>query len=501
MIADILRNTIGYRPKEMYREEGEYDPYKRTMAAIDIENAIMSAGPIPYSQFMDLSLAGPHGYYSTGVARISEESGFDFKTHPELHKSFAPTLALTASRVWQELGCPHDFPLVEMGAGRGTLALRMLDWIAQHNPNFYRHISYKIVDFPGMVDKQRKTLEAHRRKVEWYEGSALDLPQDVKGLEGMFLSNELPDAFPVEVVKAKGGNVLQKYITVDRGKFVEIWKPAEKEVKQHIRAFNVSVPDSEITINLNAVRFQHEVSSALRRGLILTIDYGEDNQVFQGTNGSVRTYSQNGKTLPATLAYERPGEVDITASIDFNPLIQVAQSYGGKAVLFKQSDYFRVNGLDQILSLLPNGANERALADNFYEFKVLTVRQNLDTMKFGGGLDHIFNLQIPERADVGMFRFVSSIPQPDDEQFLRSIKDSNFDDAFDRGNWESLSFPAGPQKYARHLEELRGTVIAQHSPFRVLYDFRKKRDVQRLLSDSRIGGVDIDAFLEGKPFL
>jgi len=390
-----------------------------------------------------------------------------------------------------------------MGAGRGTLALRMLDWIAVHNPEFYAHISYKIVDFPGMAAKQRKTLESHGGKVMWYEGSALELPDEVKGIEGMFLSNELPDAFPVEVVKTENGQVLQKYIGAEHGKFVEIWKPASQDVRNHISEFDVAVPDKEITVNLNAVRFQHQVSSSLRRGLILTIDYGEDCKHYDGYIGSMRTFSENGKVLPASLAYEKPREVDMTANIDFYPLMQTARAYGGKVVLFDQPNFFLASGIEDVLPSMQNPEHENDVTRNGYAFKVLTIRHDLDSFKFNGGLRQTFNLNLSPANDIGMFRFSNSSPEESDDVFLESIRDSSLVQVqqLGKGEWEFIQFPSGPNEYHAFIEDLAGRTIVQYKPFKVLYDFRKKEDVERLLSDSGISGIDIDALLEGKPFI
>jgi len=354
-----------------------------------------------------------------------------------------------------------------------------------------------------MAAKQRKTLESHGGKVMWYEGSALELPDEVKGIEGMFLSNELPDAFPVEVVKTENSQVLQKYIGAEHGKFVEIWKPASQDVRNHISEFDVAVPDKEITVNLNAVRFQHQVSSSLRRGLILTIDYGEDCKHYDGYIGSMRTFSENGKVLPASLAYEKPREVDMTANIDFYPLMQTARAYGGKVVLFDQPNFFLASGIEDVLPSMQNPEHENDVTRNGYAFKVLTIRHDLDSFKFNGGLRQTFNLNLSPANDIGMFRFSNSSPEESDDVFLESIRDSSLVQVqqLGKGEWEFIQFPSGPNEYHAFIEDLAGRTIVQYKPFKVLYDFRKKEDVERLLSDSGISGIDIDALLEGKPFI
>lgn len=485
----------GRRPDELSQTK-DHGPYKRSPAALDIELIINQSGPIPYSRFMEQSLAGPYGYYSAGLARISEEGAHDFSTHPELYPGFAPTMAMIASRVWESMGSPRNFPLVEMGAGRGTLAAKTLDWIKKNHKDFYNRIQYSIVDLPGMAAKQRKILQQHTGKVRWYEGSALDLPSQVRGVDGMFISNELPDALPMEIVKQDGVHIVQKYIGVENGRFVELWNQASPEVLRYLHEFSIDVDEKEMVVNLNAVRFQHQVSSALRRGLILTIDYGDDYANSEETIGSVRTYyNNNGKQSPGPLAYELPGEVDITANIDFGPLMKVAKAYGGSPILFDQPSFFGSHEVPMSVS----DADRLEIARS-YKFKVLAVRKNIPNMRFNGGLVQEFNLRIPPRRDISAFSFRTP-PSDDDAEFLRGIKDSCLDDLFERGNWEMISFPTGYDKHNTRLEDFRGKAIVQYDPFEVLYDFRKKADLQRLLQDSGISGIDIDAFINGQPFL
>jgi len=134
---------------------------------------------------------------------------------------------------------------------------------------------------------------------------------------------------------------------------------------------------------------------------------------------------------------------------------------------------------------------------------VLTIRHDLDSFKFNGGLRQTFNLNLSPANDIGMFRFSNSSPEESDDVFLESIRDSSLVQVqqLGKGEWEFIQFPSGPNEYHAFIEDLAGRTIVQYKPFKVLYDFRKKEDVERLLSDSGISGIDIDALLEGKPFI
>ena len=89
-----------------------------------LADRIARSGPIPYPEFVEACLYDEtHGFYACGGA--AGRRG-DFLTSPEGGPLFGTVLARWMDGVWERLGRPDGFPVVEAGAGHGTLARSVL---------------------------------------------------------------------------------------------------------------------------------------------------------------------------------------------------------------------------------------------------------------------------------------------------------------------------------------------------------------------------------------
>ena len=245
---------------------------------------------IPYSKFMQISLYGQDGYYSKGKAEIDNVD--DFGTEATSSELFGATIGKAAKKVWEALDKPNAFTFVEMGAGNGIMAKDILTWARENEPQFYEALQYTIVEYGELIEKQKKSIldpssfdrtyadsypdeaigQRDLQKVRWIKASAIALP--LSEVEGIFVSNELPDAFPVEVVKIINGQVRQKYVALENDIWVERWDEPAETVISHITEFGINLEeDKEQAININAVNWQKRVNQVLKRGAQITIDY------------------------------------------------------------------------------------------------------------------------------------------------------------------------------------------------------------------------------------
>jgi len=299
-----------------------------TEAAIKQEVAA-KGGQIPYSGFMRLSLYGPDGFYSSGKVRIAEDPTkkevADFTTSPEATEVFSVTLGNSLRQTWEAMGKPETFRVVEMGAGEGTLASSLLDWSEKLYPDFYKTIRYTIVEIGALAERQRKKIAPHHN-INWIHGSATEL--NLSDIEGAFISNELVDAFPVEQVTQQNGSVKQKYISHDGKKFVQTWAEPTAEVSQFLAENKVKTAEGLVTaVNLQAAQFQKRVDAALKRGAIITIDYGNKGIPPADADDAVWCM-QKSKVEKHDVQFENVGNVDITSNVDFGVLERIAAADG-----------------------------------------------------------------------------------------------------------------------------------------------------------------------------
>ena len=164
----------------------------------------MAGGAIPFERFMELALYHPeHGYYRK-PGRVGRQG--DFLTSPTIHPMFGWAVAGWCRSVWEQLGRPAEFMIFEPGAGEGALAKSILDWAEGKDAAFRAAIRYLALEpnSPGSDDR-----------VEW-----LAAPPETIG-DGVVVSNELFDAFPVRLFEVGGRGPVEMLVRWDGERFVE----------------------------------------------------------------------------------------------------------------------------------------------------------------------------------------------------------------------------------------------------------------------------------------
>ena len=184
-----------------------------------IVQQIKEKGPMTFEQFMSMALYDPEfGYYNTESGKIGREG--DFYTSSHLHPVFGAIMGRQIYEMWDLMGRPENFRIVEMGGGAGYFCKDLLDSLrsADKFTDFFRALKYTIIErSPAMRNKQQGLLSEFSGKVEWL--SALS---ECGSITGCIFSNELLDAFPVHLVRMED-NLKEIYLDFDEEKgFSEI---------------------------------------------------------------------------------------------------------------------------------------------------------------------------------------------------------------------------------------------------------------------------------------
>src|SRR5215472_16806134 len=154
-----------------------------------IARRIEHKGSLTFADYMRMALyeAG-YGYYVTGAAKMGWEG--DYYTSTDVSVLFAHCVGRQLVQMWEQLGRPDPFTVLEQGAGRGDLADQVRSWAAQETPEFAAALIYHTEDIRAGQD-------------------VLDDGDQDGGIGGekamvlqprVVLANELVDAFPVHVV-------------------------------------------------------------------------------------------------------------------------------------------------------------------------------------------------------------------------------------------------------------------------------------------------------------
>ena len=322
-----------------------------------------AGGWIPFTRYMELALYAPGlGYYSGGSQKFGAAG--DFITAPELTPLFPHTLAVQAAQVMAN-SAPQ---ILEVGAGRGTLAaellleLERLDCLPE---------GYLILELSGELRaRQRETvlqLAPHLApRVEWLDA----LPTAYSGL---VLGNEVLDAMPVALVEWCDGDgaesILERGVTLDEGgRFAWATRPAHGALLQAAQALARGVPIAAPYVSefgLAARAWIGEWGRILQRGALLLLDYGFPRAEYyfqQRSSGTLMChYRHHAHDDPLWW----PGLNDITAHIDFTAIAEAGFEAGLDVLGYTGQAQFLLNcGITEILGRLPNDAGKAFLTES-----------------------------------------------------------------------------------------------------------------------------------------
>ena len=290
---------------------------------------IRQSGPVPFYRFMEWCLYHPdYGYYQSEGATVGK--GGDYYTAPSVHPLFGRMVARQLLQMSELVGTER-FTVVETGAGRGFLCLDILDWARGNAPGFYRRLDYRLIDVSRrFVGEQQERLALHAREgtASWEEEGAGETSGQM--IDGCFLSNELVDAFPVHRVVVRGGRLREVYVGERDGGFMDVPEDlSTPEIGEYFRNDGVELREGqEAEVNLRALEWIGNVGRRLRRGFVLTIDYGclaKELYAPWRSSGTIMCYHRHRASADP---YERVGEQDITAHVNFSQLIRGGEEAG-----------------------------------------------------------------------------------------------------------------------------------------------------------------------------
>jgi SAM-dependent MidA family methyltransferase len=309
---------------------------------------IDNEGPINFETFMEMALYYPElGYYTKEHTKIGREG--DFYTSPHLHPLFGAMLGKQMEEMWEILGYPDTFDVVEMGAGLGYLAKDMLEYLKRRSgSDLFDHIGYWILELnPSLKKRQQEILSEFSDRIKWI--ASMD---DIEPITGTFLSNELLDSFPIRLIETSIDKAGEIYVSRNRDNLIEVIYPLSNEVKAYLEEFSIEIPPFYRTeVNLRIKDWIKSVSKKIKEGFIITIDYGytkDDYYSEERNRGTLLCYYKHQvKENP----YQNIGEQDITAHVNFSSLKKWAEERGLKTLGFcPQGTYLLSLGIDELIN-------------------------------------------------------------------------------------------------------------------------------------------------------
>jgi len=347
-------------------------------------------GPLTMAEYMKEVLTNPIAGFYMGEQVIG--SAGDFVTSPEISQMFGEMVGIWAVCTWQQMGCPEQLRLVELGPGKGTLMADLLRGTRPFAP-FQRALDVRLVEVStGLRHAQWRALQcggadgqAAREMPEGATGGAspltaapggtpvawhTSLGEVPRGVPTIYIAHEFLDALPVhQFQRAEGGKWVERLVDVaspDSPLHLRfVLAPRDTPARQLLldRRLKYLGADAtkydEIEVGGATMSVASELAQRVSHegGAALLVDYGQDAPYPSSVQG-IKNHKLVG-------VLESPGEVDLSAWVDFSSVRQaVAQEGGGAAVThgpITQAHFLRSLGIDARLeSLLQHASPKQA---------------------------------------------------------------------------------------------------------------------------------------------
>jgi SAM-dependent MidA family methyltransferase len=274
---------------------------------------IRAGGPIAFAEFMRECQYHPvHGYYS----RASAARFGDYYTSVDVHPIFGRLLVRQFAEMWEVLGAPRPFIVVEAGAGVGRLAGHILDFSARALPEFYAALEFVAVERSAARRAEHAARFADHAATGRVSSSG-EIPLAIP--TGCIFSNELMDALPAHRVVVEKGELREICVGFEEGQFIEILRePSMPALEEYFKEQGIMPEEGQqAEVCLEACDWIERTGRALERGFVLTIDYGHEAHALydehhnRGTLLAYRDHAVSENLL------DLPGEQDLTSHVNF----------------------------------------------------------------------------------------------------------------------------------------------------------------------------------------
>jgi len=354
-----------------------------------------AGGWISFERYMELALYAPGlGYYSAGARKLGPAG--DFVTAPESSALFSRCVANQCAEILKVLGTAD---LLELGAGSGVMAQDLLlELEAQGQlPEHYFILEVSA----DLRDRQRATFQERAphllERVRWLD----ELPVE---FTGVILANEVLDALPVQRFRIRGDQVHALGVAWELGQFESSEIQAPAELEHAVRALETSLderlPNGYVSeINLRMTPFIAGIAAALKRGVILFVDYGLPRAQYYRSERNQGTLLCHYRHRFHDDPFINVGLQDIGAWVDFTHVAEAAVAAGlGVAGFTTQAHFLIGNGIERFLmprdddNLVPQVQLARqamllTLPGEMGErFKVIGLTRNYDVPLAGFGI-------------------------------------------------------------------------------------------------------------------
>lgn len=304
-----------------------------TPLAARLKAQIRAEGPLRFDRFMEAALYDEAlGYYARGPA-IGPDG--DFSTSVSF-QAFREAVLRLARAAHEALGAPDAFRFVELGAGTGQLA--------RHVTERWPGLDYVTVDASAGLRARQAAVRGVR---------AVPSAEALAPAPTLVFGNEVLDALPVRrIVGGGGAGLLEVHVDLTPdGRFRDRLLPVDDSaVARRLERIGIEPQRGQVLdLQLGLDAFVHAIARLPDPGFVVLVDYGDPaGRLYapERLNGTLAAYRAHGKFHDP---YERVGEQDLTADVDWTSVALAAQEAGLEVMgLTTQGDWLEALGIHDL---------------------------------------------------------------------------------------------------------------------------------------------------------
>ena len=279
-------------------------------------------------------------------------------------------LAIWTINFWENLGCPKNFNLIELGAGNGEMMKIMVESFRKF-PTFLSCCNIVIHEkSPKLIEVQKNKIK--HKNIKWVKDF-----KNLNNLPCIFLANEFFDAIPIKQFIKEKNCWYEKLINTSKKNDLSLRKKkiAIKNIEK--------ITYSKIFSNQNFIEYSPVGLKYLKdiiklidkyRGGLLIVDYGYFEKKFQNTLKAI--YNKKHSDFLKNI-----GKSDITHNINYYLFDKIVKNYKNLNNNYTTQKKFLANlGIFQRAEILSKNKKFSEKADIFYRVKRLTDNDQMGNL-------------------------------------------------------------------------------------------------------------------------
>ena len=326
---------------------------------------------IPIDKFISNALYDEnYGYY---FKKIPFGKDGDFVTSPEITSLFSEVIALWVVSLWEHMGKPKVFNIVELGPGNGQMCKTFIK-VFEKFPHFLDSVNIFLYEKSKTLENlQKKKLD--NKKINWIKNF-----NKIKKGPIIFLGNEFFDAIPIKQFKKINNILYERYVKLENNsKIKTFFKKTNSKTITELKKYDLLKNQSFIEYPKQGLIELNKIINKIRKqnGGLLLIDYGFLKQTSKNTLQSVKNHRPN-------VLFENIGNADITSLVNFSLLKNYSEKKRLKVSnIVTQSYFLKKMGILTRAEIVSKKMNFREKTDLYFRIKrLLSPKQMGELFKF-----------------------------------------------------------------------------------------------------------------------